>query len=148
MTDQSDEKLEEATKELYLKEFTDGKLNERCGDFNNEKVQFGRDKVRAWLAEKKHLEKFPVLENAPVHCRCGTECVVKILNNQWFLNYGDEEWKEQARNCFDEMNILPSNIRTEFKEVIDWLHERACARQQGLGTKLPWDKDWIVESLI
>jgi leucyl-tRNA synthetase len=31
--------------------------------------------------------------------------------------------------------------------VIDWLHERACARQQGLGTKLPWDKDWIVESL-
>ena len=88
-----------------------------------------------------------MLENAPVHCRCGAECVVKILNNQWFLNYGDEEWKELARNCFDEMNILPSNIRTEFKEVIDWLHERACARQQGLGTKLPWDKDWIVESL-
>jgi leucyl-tRNA synthetase len=147
VTDQSDEKLEEATKELYLKEFTDGKLNEACGDFNNEKVQFGRDKVRVWLAENKHLEKFPVLENAPVHCRCGAECVVKILNNQWFLNYGDEEWKEQARNCFDEMNILPSNIKTEFKEVIDWLHERACARQQGLGTKLPWDKDWIVESL-
>jgi len=97
--------------------------------------------------ENKHLEKFPVLENAPVKCRCGTECVVKVLNNQWFLNYGDEEWKETARNCFDEMNILPSKITTEFKEVIDWLHERACARQQGLGTKLPWDKDWIVESL-
>ena len=147
VTDQSDEKLEEATKELYFKEFTDGKLNEACGDFNNEKVQFGRDKIRSWLAENKHLEKFPVLENAPVNCRCGAECVVKILNNQWFLNYGDEDWKEQARNCFDEMNILPSNIKTEFKEVIDWLHERACARQQGLGTKLPWDKDWIVESL-
>jgi len=147
VSDQSDEKLEEATKELYLKEFTDGKLNEKCSQFNNEKVQFGRDKVRDWLAENNHLEKFPVLENAPVKCRCGTECVVKILNNQWFLNYGDEEWKEQARDCFDEMNVLPSNIRTEFKEVIDWLHERACARQQGLGTKLPWDKDWIVESL-
>jgi len=147
VSDQSDEKLEEATKQLYLKEFTDGKLNERCGQFNNQKVQFGRDKVRAWLQENNHLEKFPVLENAPVHCRCGAECVVKILNNQWFLNYGDEEWKQQARNCFDEMNILPNNIKTEFKEVIDWLHERACARQQGLGTKLPWDKDWIVESL-
>lgn len=147
VSDQSDDKLEEATKELYLKEFTDGKLNEHCGDFNNEKVQFGRDKVRAWLQENKHLEKFPVLENAPVKCRCGTECVVKILNNQWFLNYGDEEWKQLARKCFDEMNILPNNIQTEFNEVIDWLHERACARQQGLGTKLPWDKDWIVESL-
>ena len=147
VSSQSDEKLEEATKELYLKEFTDGKLNEKCDKFNNEKVQFGRDKVRAWLEENDHLEKFPVLENAPVHCRCGAECVVKVLNNQWFLDYGDEEWKELARNCFDEMNILPNNIRTEFKEVIDWLHERACARQQGLGTKLPWDKDWIVESL-
>ena len=144
---QSDSKLEEATKELYLKEFTKGKLNERCGKFNNEKVQFGRDKVRAWLEKDGHLEKFPVLENSPVHCRCGTMCVVKVLNNQWFLNYGDEKWKELARNCFDEMNILPSNIKTEFKEVIDWLHERACARQQGLGTRLPWDHDWIVESL-
>lgn len=147
VSDQTDDKLEEATKELYLKEFTDGKLNESCGEFNNEKVQFGRDKVRAWLQENRHLEKFPVLENAPVKCRCGTECVVKVLNNQWFLNYGDEEWKQQARNCFDEMNILPNNIQTEFNGVIDWLHERACARQQGLGTKLPWDKDWIVESL-
>ena len=147
VSNQTDEKLEEATKELYLKEFTDGKLNEKCEQFNNEKVQYGRDKVRAWLQENNHLEKFPVLENSPVHCRCGAECVVKILNNQWFLNYGDEEWKETARNCFDEMSILPNKITTEFKEVIDWLHERACARQQGLGTKLPWDKDWIVESL-
>jgi leucyl-tRNA synthetase len=63
------------------------------------------------------------------------------------LNYGDEEWKDLARNCLDEMNILPNNIKTEFVEVINWLHERACARQQGLGTKLPWDNDWIVESL-
>ena len=147
VSNQTDSKLEEATKELYLKEFTDGKLNEKCDIFNGEKVQFGRDKIRAWLQENNILEKFPVLENAPVHCRCGAECVVKILNNQWFLNYGDESWKELARNCFDEMNILPNNIKTEFKEVIDWLHERACARQQGLGTKLPWDKDWIVESL-
>jgi leucyl-tRNA synthetase len=147
VSNQTDEKLEEATKELYLKEFTDGKLNEKCDIFNNEKVQFGRNKVREWLQENNHLEKFPVLENSPVHCRCGAECVVKILNNQWFLNYGDEEWKELARNCFDKMNILPNKITTEFKEVIEWLHERACARQQGLGTKLPWDKDWIVESL-
>ena len=147
VSDQTDSKLEEATKELYLKEFTDGKLNQKCLQFNNEKVQYGRDKIRTWLQENNTLEKFPVLENSPVHCRCGAECVVKVLNNQWFLNYGDEEWKELARNCFDEMNILPNNIRTEFKEVIEWLHERACARQQGLGTKLPWDKDWIVESL-
>lgn len=147
ISDQSDDKLEGATKELYLKEFTDGNLNDKCLQFNGEKVQFGRDKIRDWLQENNRLEKFPVLENAPVRCRCGAECVVKVLNNQWFLNYGDEEWKGLARNCLDEMNILPNNIKTEFVEVVDWLHERACARQQGLGTKLPWDDDWIVESL-
>ena len=27
------------------------------------------------------------------------------------------------------------------------MRERACARQHGLGTKIPWDKDWLVESL-
>ena len=147
VSDQTDSKLEEATKELYLKEFAEGRLNEKCGKFSNERVRFGREKVRAWLQENRHLEKFPVLENAPVHCRCGAECVVKVLNNQWFLDYGDAKWKELARNCFEKMNILPSNIQTEFNEVVDWLHERACARQQGLGTKLPWDNDWIVESL-
>jgi leucyl-tRNA synthetase len=147
VTDQIDEKLEEATEELYLKEFGNGKLNEKCGNFVNEKVEFGRNKVKDWLKDKNQLESFPTLQNAPIRCRCGAECVVKILNNQWFLNYGDEEWKKVARNCLDSMNILPNKIKTEFHDVINWLHERACARQQGLGTKLPWDKDWIVESL-
>ena len=132
---------------MYLKEYTNGKLNEKCGDFVNEKVEFGRNKVKDWLESKNQLETFPTLLNAPIRCRCGAECVVKILNNQWFLNYGDEEWKKIARSCLDSMNILPNKIKTEFHDVINWLHERACARQQGLGTKLPWDKDWIVESL-
>ncbi|MDH3277816.1 MAG: leucine--tRNA ligase [Nitrosopumilus sp.] len=144
---QSDEKLDDVTEELYLKEFTSGKLNEKCKDFKNIKVEFGRDQVRDWLIKNKQLEKFPIIENGPIRCRCGTECVIKILSNQWFLNYGDEEWKDLARKCFDGMNILPNKIKAEFNDVIDWLHERACARQQGLGTKLPWDKDWIVESL-
>jgi leucyl-tRNA synthetase len=30
---------------------------------------------------------------------------------------------------------------------VDWLKERACARKSGLGTRLPWDQDWIIESL-
>ncbi|MFQ5439925.1 MAG: leucine--tRNA ligase [Nitrosopumilaceae archaeon] len=147
ISDQSDKKLDEVTEELYLQEFTNGKLNEKCKNFENIKVEFGRDKVRDWLLDNKHLEKFPIIENGPIKCRCGTVCVVKILSNQWFLNYGDEEWKNQARDCLDEMNILPNKIKTEFNDVINWLHERACARQQGLGTQLPWDKDWIVESL-
>jgi leucyl-tRNA synthetase len=45
------------------------------------------------------------------------------------------------------MEILPEELRSEFNNVIDWLHEKACARKSGMGTRLPWDKDWIIESL-
>ena len=103
--------------------------------------------IKEWLEEKKYSDILLELTNAPVKCRCGTECVVKVLTNQWFLNYGDKDWKEKATKCFDGMRILPNEIVSEFHYVVGWLHERACARQHGLGTKLPWDKDWIVESL-
>ena len=145
--DQSDPKLEEATKEVYGKEFYGGKLKQNTEKFAGIKVAYAKDTIKEWLIENKHADILLELTNTPVRCRCGAECVVKVLNNQWFLNYGDKDWKELATKCFDEMNILPQEIRSEFNYVIGWLRERACARQHGLGTKLPWDKNWIVESL-
>ena len=147
ITSQNDPKLEEATKEVYGKEFHGGKLKDNTEKFSGIKIAYAKDKIKDWLDEGKHSDILLELTNAPVKCRCGAECVVKVLNNQWFLNYGDKDWKESATKCFDGMNILPTEIKSEFNYVIGWLHERACARQHGLGTKLPWDKDWIVESL-
>jgi len=145
--DQNDPKLEQATEEIYGKEFYGGVLKQNTQQFAGKKVSEAKDPIKEWLAEKKYSDILLELTNSPVKCRCGTECVVKILTNQWFLNYGDKAWKEQATKCLDSMSILPQEIRGEFNYVIGWLHERACARQHGLGTKLPWDKDWIVESL-
>src|SRR3972149_3709124 len=147
VVDQKDPKLEEATKEVYGKEFYGGKLKSNTEQFAGIKVAYAKDTIKDWLIKNKHAGILLELTNTPVKCRCGAECVVKVLNNQWFLNYGDKDWKELATKCFDSMNILPQEIRSEFNYVIGWLRERACARQHGLGTKLPWDKDWIVESL-
>jgi len=147
VVDQNDPKLEEATKEVYGKEFYGGKLKENTEKFAGIKVAYAKDTIREWLVENKFADILLELTNNPVRCRCGSECVVKVLNNQWFLNYKDKDWKEKATKCFDSMNILPNEIKSEFEYVIGWLRERACARQHGLGTKLPWDKDWIVESL-
>jgi len=55
------------------------------------------------------------------------------------LDYSNKDWKQKAHRCFEGMNILPNEIRSEFDKVLDWLRERACARQHGLGTKIPWD---------
>lgn len=153
-TGQSDPRLEEITKDLYAKEFYDGVMKNTlgCDDditsrFAGKKVREAKDSVGEWLETTGRAEKLLEITDAPVRCRCGTECVVKILNDQWFLNYGDESWKKYAHECLKNMNVLPDDIRQEFGHVVDWLHERACARQHGLGTRLPWDKDWIVESL-
>ena len=147
ISDQNDSKLEKATDEIYGKEFYGGVLKQNTEQFAGKKVSEAKDPIKKWLAEKKYSDILLELTNSPVKCRCGTECVVKILTNQWFLNYGDAAWKTKANKCLDSMSILPQEIRGEFKYVVGWLHERACARQHGLGTKLPWDKDWIVESL-
>jgi leucyl-tRNA synthetase len=45
------------------------------------------------------------------------------------------------------MEIVPPEILKEFRNVFDWLKVRACARKSGLGTLLPWDKEWLIESL-
>ena len=144
---QDDPKLEEATAEVYGKEFYGGILKENCGKFAGKKISESKDTIRGWLEENNYSDMLLELTNSPVKCRCGTECVVKILSNQWFLNYSDKSWKEKANKCLDSMSILPPEIVNEFHYVVGWLRERACARQHGLGTKIPWDKDWIVESL-
>ncbi len=145
--DQNDPKLEEATKEVYAKEFYGGILRENTGKFAGLKVSEAKDSIKGWLQADKKSDILLELNNGPVRCRCGAECVVKILNDQWFLNYSDKSWKEKTNKCFEEMSILPNEIRTEFNYVVGWLRERACARQHGLGTNLPWDQGWIVESL-
>lgn len=144
---QSSPKLEEATKELYSKEFYGGKLKQNTGKFAQKVVADAKEEVKKWILDSGNADILYELNENPVRCRCGAECVVKLLDNQWFLNYSNPEWKEKAHSWIQKMKILPEEIRNEFDHVVDWLKERACARQHGLGTKLPWDKNWIIESL-
>ena len=144
---QDDPKLEEATKEIYSKEFYDGILANNTKQFAGKKISEAKDEIKEWVTKIGSADILLELTNSPVKCRCGTECVVKILSNQWFLDYSNKDWKQKAHRCFEGMNILPNEIRSEFDKVLDWLRERACARQHGLGTKVPWDKEWLVESL-
>jgi len=144
---QDDPKLEEATKEIYSKEFYEGILANNTKQFAGKKISEAKDEIKEWITKIGSADILLELTNSPVKCRCGTECVVKILSNQWFLDYSNKDWKQKAHSCFEGMNILPNEIRSEFDKVLDWLRERACARQHGLGTKVPWDKEWLVESL-
>ena len=143
----NDMRLEKATSNLYSHEFYKGKMMQNTGRFAGMAVAVAKNEIKQDLLKSGSAETMYELVNKPVKCRCGAECVVKLLSDQWFLNYGDREWKELAHRCLNNIDILPQDIRQEFDYVIDWLRERACARKSGLGTKLPWDKEWIVESL-
>ena len=45
------------------------------------------------------------------------------------------------------MNLYSSETRHAFEGTLAWLNQWACARTFGLGTKLPWDPNFVVESL-
>ena len=145
--DQTDTEIEKATNELYSHEFYKGKMLQNAGKYGGMPVSEAKDKVKSEILMSGDADIMFELINKPVRCRCGTRCVVKLLNDQWFLNYGDTKWKNLAHECVNNMEIVPEEIRQEFNYVLDWLRERACARKTGLGTKLPWDQDWIIESL-
>lgn len=144
---QSDEALERATSELYSYEFHKGRMKENTLVYSGLKVSEARDRVKEDLIREGKADTMYEIMNRPVFCRCGAECVVKIFENQWFINYRDPYWKELARECVEQMSFMPEEIRPEFEYTIGWLKEKACARKSGLGTPLPWDREWVIESL-
>ena len=45
------------------------------------------------------------------------------------------------------MDTYNAETRNGFEGVLAWLNKWACARTYGLGSKLPWDHNFLVESL-
>lgn len=45
------------------------------------------------------------------------------------------------------MNLYNKETRNAFDGTLNWLNQWACARTYGLGSKLPWDPDFLVEGL-
>ncbi|MEM3321973.1 MAG: leucine--tRNA ligase [Conexivisphaerales archaeon] len=144
--DQEDVKAEEATREIYSLELRKGKLKGNCGKYAGMPVNVARGSVFSDLKSAGLAASMYDLPE-PVICRCTTRCHVKILQDQWFLKYSDSAWKDKAKECINEMNIYPEEARNWFLEVVDWLLDYPCARQSGLGTHLPWDNKWLIETL-
>jgi len=145
--DQNDvEKLDKATHQLYKKEFHVGVLNDKCGEYKGMRVSQCKDDLIKDFVDKGFASKMWE-PTGKVVCRCGTRCYIKILENQWFLSFSDERWKQKVRQCMRNMVFYPERGRKQFEDVVEWLQDKACARKSGLGTRVPWDQDWIVETL-
>lgn len=137
------EKLTEAKETVYKKGFNHGLM--LVPGFEGKKVSKAREEIQELLVK----DNLAILYKEPekqVISRSGDECVVALCD-QWFLDYGNEDWKNKVRDALENMKLYPVASKKNFKETIDWLQEHACSRTYGLGTKLPWDEKWLIESL-
>ncbi len=141
------ELLEKATKTLYKKEYHTGVMLENTMNYAGMKVSEAKEKIHEDLIKAGLADVFYEFSEKPVVCRCGTKCVVKVVRDQWFLNYSNREWKNKVLNHLENMRIIPNYYKEEFRNKIEWLKDKACARRKGLGTRIPWDKEWLIESL-
>ncbi len=139
-------KIDKATAELYKAEYYGGRMKPVAKEFAGLSVTQAKDAVAAKLVAEKKAAWF-YETNRPAECRCGATVVVAVLNDQWFLDFNAPGWKTLARECLEAMTIYPPAYRKQFNDVFEWLDKRPCARRRGLGTKLPFGKGWIIESL-
>ncbi|PKA48447.1 leucyl-tRNA synthetase [Apostasia shenzhenica] len=137
------EKLAEAKRLTYLKGFTDGKM--LVGEFKGKKVQEAKPLIKSLLLETDQAVIYSEPE-MKVISRSGDECVV-ALTDQWYITYGEEMWKKAAQDCLSNMNLYFEETRNGFDHTLSWLNQWACSRSFGLGTRLPWDEQFLVESL-
>jgi len=140
------EKVKNAKDELNKTIFRKGILKNNCGKYSGMEVPKAQELIKKDLIKSNDGAMFYEMTGKVV-CRCLTPGIVKMVEDQWFLAYGDEKWTKQAHDCLDQMKLYPEKTRQQFNYVLDWLRNWACTREVGLGTRLPWDEKWLIESL-
>ncbi|KAK4952227.1 cytosolic leucyl tRNA synthetase [Elasticomyces elasticus] len=147
----NDTKLAEAKDLAYKEGFYKGVM---ChGEFKGRSVEEAKPLVRQQLIDSS--DAFNYAEpDGEVISRSGDTCVAGHLD-QWYLNYGktekggDGEWQQTVlKHIMDGgLNTFTTEAKNQFEQTLDWLAQWACARSYGLGSRLPWDQNFIVESL-
>lgn len=65
------------------------------------------------------------------------------------MDYGEENWKnfcmEHVKS--DKFDAYSGQSHQAFVDTLNWLKEWGCSRTTGLGTKIPWDDQFVIESL-
>ncbi|KAF0686771.1 Aste57867_21434 [Aphanomyces stellatus] len=140
------DKLAKAKDLVYLKGFYEGVM--LVGSQAGKKVCDAKTACRKELLDAGLAIPYWEPESTVIS-RTGDECVVAHLD-QWYLLYGSDDWKARVSAHIEN----PETFQTynpiahgEYRSTLEWLKEWAPCRQFGLGTKLPWDTEFVVESL-
>mmetsp|Transcript_15672 Transcript_15672/g.21502 ORF Transcript_15672/g.21502 Transcript_15672/m.21502 type:complete len:914 (+) Transcript_15672:2-2743(+) len=139
-------KLKAAKDEVYSKGYYGGVMI--VGECAGMKVCDAKPIIRKILMDRGDAVSYFEPEST-VTSRSGDECVV-ALTDQWYLSYGEAEWQKVVLDHIHNttaFNGYNASVMDSFEKAIDWLKEWACSREFGLGTQLPWDRKWVIDSL-
>eukprot|EP01029_Cantina_marsupialis_P029100 TRINITY_DN779796_c0_g1_i1.p1 TRINITY_DN779796_c0_g1~~TRINITY_DN779796_c0_g1_i1.p1 ORF type:complete len:2023 (-),score=836.43 TRINITY_DN779796_c0_g1_i1:182-6250(-) len=136
-------KLDQAKDLAYNKGFYTGRM--LVGSQKGKLVKDAKDEVQKELISANLALKYWEPENTVIS-RSGDECVVTEAE-QWFIRYGEENWCNRVKEHMKEFRCYNEGAKALFETTLDWLKEWACARSFGLGTKLPQDPKYVIESL-
>lgn len=143
----SDPKLEDATKEIYKSGFHKGTMTEAAGEFAGWQVEEAKAKIQQMLLDSGEADIFLDLSEEVI-CRCGKKVFVKKIPDQWFIDYANPELTEMSKQHARTMRIFPNEYYVNVQPILEWFRERACVRQGNwLGTRFPLDRKWIVEAI-
>ncbi len=145
-TEANDAQIEEATKHLYKDEQRNGVM--LVSEYAGKPVSEARDLlIKAMRESGKAISMYIMANEAPVYCRCGYRAVVKVVADQWFIDYGNPGWKGQVREYLPKMKLYPEKMRAAYNATVEWLELKPVERAQGLGTRFPLNPAHIIEPL-
>ena len=136
--------LEKAKELCYKEDFYAGVM--KVGEHAGKPVAEAKPLIREALLKQADAFIYYEPENL-VMSRSGDECVVALCD-QWFIAYGEPSWRAQVQKCLENgLEVFSSEARNQFEATLDWMQQWACSRSFGLGSRLPWDPQFLIESL-
>ncbi len=142
--DQLDPRLEQISEEAYKEQYYNGIMIPE--GVKGMKVSEAKEYVKEKLLRENKAIIFYETSRKAV-CRAKGKIIVAKVKDQWFIDYSPEWIKELGRKWLDKNIVYPEKYRKLFYDTIDWLEKRPCTRTRGLGTRFPFDKKWVIESL-
>lgn len=118
------------------------------GEAKGQLVQDAKDVIKKMLIAQGFACTYYEPESEVIS-RSDDNCCV-ALKFQWLLDYGEESWKAVVKSHIQNkegFECYNSATRGEFEQIVDWLKEWGCSRTAGLGSLLPWDESFVIESL-
>lgn len=127
-----------------MKSFYSGVM--QVGKYKGEKIMNCKQRIKEELIVGNRALQYYEPEQEVIS-RNNQICVVKLVD-QWFINYGQENLKQQLKEYVqEELKTYNASTKSLFLETLDWLNEWGCSRTFGIGTSLPFDQKYIIESL-